>query len=250
MTKKTKTLILGDIHGRSVWKELVSSEKPNKVIFLGDYVTSRERIPESEQISNLIEILDFKEDASTGIEVILLRGNHDVQALDYWWATCAPVFSHTEYFTDNGEALKNRFLKLTQWVYLDGDILYSHAGVTKSWFNAHKHKFGSIEGINNVGPCESFSFQPGTDNPWDVYGDSKFQSCLWVRPGALVKDALFYTQVVGHTTMGQCGYQIIHNETGDTREVWFCDCLPHSYLVLEGNKFRVANRLTDQGTPQ
>ncbi|NBP57427.1 metallophosphoesterase, partial [bacterium] len=35
-----KTIFIGDIHGRSIWKEIVEQEKPDRVIFIGDYFDS------------------------------------------------------------------------------------------------------------------------------------------------------------------------------------------------------------------
>lgn len=69
-----KTLALGDIHGKTIWKDIIKKENPDKVIFLGDYVTTHEGISSEQQISNLEEILTYKEENSD--KVILLRGNH------------------------------------------------------------------------------------------------------------------------------------------------------------------------------
>lgn len=85
-----KVLILGDIHGRKVWKEIIEKENADKIIFLGDYVSTHDGISEEEQIENLEEILSFKEENPE--KVILLRGNHDVQHLGYYWARCSGHF--------------------------------------------------------------------------------------------------------------------------------------------------------------
>ena len=69
-----RTLVLGDIHGKTIWKDIIKKENPDKVIFLGDYVTTHEGISSEAQIANLEEILDYKEANSS--KVILLRGNH------------------------------------------------------------------------------------------------------------------------------------------------------------------------------
>ena len=79
-----KILVLGDIHGRTIWKDIIKKENPDKVIFLGDYVATHDNISSKEQIANLEEILAYKEANSS--KVILLRGNHDIQHLGYYWA--------------------------------------------------------------------------------------------------------------------------------------------------------------------
>ena len=79
-----KILVLGDIHGRTIWKDIFEKEDPDKVIFLGDYLHSRENISREDQIENLKLILDLKDAHSEN--VILCRGNHDLCCLGYYWA--------------------------------------------------------------------------------------------------------------------------------------------------------------------
>ena len=128
-----KILILGDIHGRTIWKDIIEKESPDKVIFLGDYVSTHDNISSETQIANLNDILDYKEANSS--KVILLRGNHDIQHLGYYWAECSgldpKVWQHM-----SESNFKERFLKLTQWVHIDDDLkvissftlIYARAG--------------------------------------------------------------------------------------------------------------------------
>ena len=37
-------LVIGDIHGRTIWKNIIEEENPDKIIFLGDYVSTHEDI--------------------------------------------------------------------------------------------------------------------------------------------------------------------------------------------------------------
>ena len=71
-----KILVLGDIHGRLIWKDIIEKENPDRVIFLGDYVSTHKDISSTQQINNLEEILAYKEDNPD--KVILLRGNHKI----------------------------------------------------------------------------------------------------------------------------------------------------------------------------
>lgn len=75
----SKILVLGDTHGRPFWKEIIEKENPDKIIFLGDYVSTHEGISAEQQLSNLEEILTYKENNPD--KVILLRGNHKIQIL-------------------------------------------------------------------------------------------------------------------------------------------------------------------------
>ena len=74
MSNKKRYLVIGDIHGRTIWKDIIEKENPDKIIFLGDYVSTHDNISSSQQINNLEEILAYKEDNPD--KVILLRGNH------------------------------------------------------------------------------------------------------------------------------------------------------------------------------
>ena len=71
-----KELVLGDIHGRTIWKDIIKKENPDKVIFLGDYVSTHEGISSKQQVANLEEILAYKKENPD--KVILLRGNHKI----------------------------------------------------------------------------------------------------------------------------------------------------------------------------
>lgn len=76
MSNKKRYLVIGDIHGRTIWKGIIEKENPDKVIFLGDYVSTHDNISSTQQINNLEEILAYKEDNPD--KVILLRGNHKI----------------------------------------------------------------------------------------------------------------------------------------------------------------------------
>ncbi len=69
-----KTIFIGDIHGRDVWKTIIDNETPNRVVFMGDYFDSFDISP-AEQQYNFKEIIEFKEKGEC--EVIMLVGNHD-----------------------------------------------------------------------------------------------------------------------------------------------------------------------------
>ena len=71
-----KILVLGDIHGRLIWKDIIEKENPDRVIFLGDYVSTHEDISSTQQINNLVDILTYKENNQD--KVVLLRGNHKI----------------------------------------------------------------------------------------------------------------------------------------------------------------------------
>ena len=107
-----KNLILGDIHGRLIWYDIIEKEQPDLTIFLGDYVSTHEDVPADQQLSNLEDILNYKEENLD--KVILLRGNHDCQMLGYYWAECSGWDPEV---AKGMISMKERFLRLTQWIY-------------------------------------------------------------------------------------------------------------------------------------
>lgn len=220
-----KILVLGDTHGRSVWYDIILKENDvDKIIFLGDYVsTNNPYITPEVQISELTKILTYKDINKD--KVILLRGNHDIQHLGYSWAECSgfiyDVFSYM-----SGSEVKERFLNLTQWIYVYNNIIFSHAGISKVWLE----NIGlEINSINNLIPSEIFGFWSTKMD--DYYGTSPTQPCTWIRPSTLEDNLVEgYIQVVGHTSTFKC------------REycsgLWLCDSLENnSYLVIEDGKF-------------
>ena len=230
----TKIVVLGDIHGRTVWKDIIDKEQPDQVIFLGDYVSTHDCISESDQVSNLLEILRFKD---LYPETILLRGNHDLQHLGYYWAECSGYFARVaELMVD----LKEEFLAKTQWIHIMGNTIFSHAGISTKWLETNRL---TLDGINSLEPSERFGFS--SSNPRDIYGTSPEQPSTWIRPTTLV-DVMIpgYDQVVGHTPVERC-YNV-KDSSDIPHNLWLCDALGNgSYLVIENNEF-YENKLNEQ----
>ena len=228
-----KILILGDIHGRTIWKDIIEKESPDRVIFLGDYVSTHDNISSTQQINNLEEILAYKEDNPD--KVILLRGNHCLQHLGYYWAECSGL--NREVFNYMSEEnFKKRFLSLTQWIYVDKElgIIFSHAGISSIWMN--NSNIDSVYDINKLEPSELFGFTP--DSPYDYYGNSITQPPTWIRPQALCKcNIRDWDQVVGHTPVIQ-DIANIKRITKKNKNIWLCDALGLSkYLLIENGTF-------------
>lgn len=225
-----KLVVIGDIHGRDCWKDIINKEVDfDKVIFLGDYVSTHDCITGQQQITNLEEILQLKEDNPD--KVILLRGNHDTQHLGYYWAECSGLFREVLSYM---QTIKKRFLEDTQWIYIEDRIVFSHAGISDDWMT--NSGFMNLNEVLNANPDERFGFIP--DNPWDNYGTSVTQSCVWIRPQALCKCNIpEYDQVVGHTPV----YQITDTYKASKRNkhIWLCDALPRQYLVIDNKEFVV-----------
>lgn len=251
-----KTLVFGDIHGRDCWKDIIKKEKPDKTVFLGDYVSTHDGIDPETQISNLKDILYYK--MSYTDDVILLRGNHDMQHLGYSWAACSGFDKTVEKCMLN---IKDIFLQSTQWVYTQDNIVFSHAGVSEVWMK--NVDLDDVNKINELEPSEKFGFWPCKSS--DYSGDSATQPPTWIRPWTLL-DCAFgdYTYVVGHTPLGsykmrqhiaclndkvisqyESSMQFISKNEQEkiiermktANRIWCCDALPYQYLIIEDGEF-------------
>lgn len=225
-----KTLILGDIHGRVIWDDIIASESPDRVIFLGDYVSTHENISPEQQLYNLDNILTYKEDSIK--EVILLRGNHDMQHLGYSWAQCSGYDENVcKYMIET----KNRFLNNSQWIYIDEELktVFSHAGISQIWMT--NSGISDIHEINNLTPSELFGFTPS--NIFDKFGYSETQPPTWIRPTTLSTcNIREWDQVVGHTPVKKITN--IKESTKNKQNIWLCDALQYNeYLIIENGKF-------------
>lgn len=222
-TPKKKIVVLGDIHGRTVWKDIIAKEQPDQVIFLGDYVSTHEDVSDEQQVENLKDILRYKDEHP---EAILLRGNHDMQHLGYESIEISGYFPGVAL---EMEQLKDEFLAKTQWIHVMGNTVFSHAGISQAWLEANGLK---LDIINSLGPSELFGFN--TSDPHDFSGNSPEQPPTWIRPMALIGEMIpDYDQVVGHTPVEHCFN--VKDVIADTPyNLWLCDALDQgAYLRIE-----------------
>ena len=192
-------IILGDIHGN--WKcaqDIYDKEHPDIVIILGDYCDSFiHKTPEIKAAYRKMRKLQKEHIKKYGNGTfITLLGNHD-------WHYMMSNQRYSGYTQQTWTAMHDTLMDdrqkgLLPTVYIDdiNKTIYSHAGLTKTWMS--EWRIPAVEFVNECNE-NGLSFQSMS---FDMYGDSKWQGPLWVRPGALVYD--FYgdgewKQIVGHT---------------------------------------------------
>ena len=236
-----KTLILGDIHGRSDWKLAIRQEQPDRVIFIGDYFDSFE-ISGVEQIDNFKEIIEYKE-SFNGTEVVLLIGNHDHHYFPEIGYTGTSGYqagvghSITQVIDENRHHL--------QMAYGFGDYLFTHAGVSPVFMDQVFGKDDWSEESVVVDLNELFRYKPRAFNfnGLESSGDSTTQTPIWIRPRALMqankahdkglkKD---YIQIVGHTQMKKL--DLTGSGKFNDGRYYFIDTMETSgeYLVIQNN---------------
>lgn len=234
-----KTLFLGDIHGRSVWKKIVEKENPDRVIFIGDYFDSFD-VPGVDQIHNFKEIVDFKK--ASDKEVVLLVGNHDLHYMHigetYSGFQPRLQFDISTVLSENLEQL--------QMAYSFDKFLCTHAGVSHVWMNNTFGMYGwdcenLVEKLNDM-----FKFKPRAFcfSGWDPYGDDVTQSPVWIRTQALlasnkrrVKENSIkktFVQIVGHTEISSIDMKAMNKSMGG--KYYMIDALHvGQYLTFDGN---------------
>ena len=214
-----KLIIIGDIHGKLFWKDIVNKHSDaSKFIILGDYFDSY-TISGEQQIENFKDIIAFKDSLKN--DCTLLIGNHDVHYLN-WWEEKYSGFQNGYQYTISH--LLHTHLDKLQMCHVEDNYCFTHAGITKTWAERHDINLSNLEqSINDRWRYKplSFMFQGK-----DIYGDDVTQSPIWVRPNSLKKDAIEgYIHVVGHTATKD----IVYDDN-----IILVDCLEKKkYLILE-----------------
>lgn len=198
-----KCLIIPDIHCRNFWRKAVknNADSVDRVIFLGDYLdpypNEIKENPETMEVNDsydsegalnmLNDIISLKNNDPD--KYIFLCGNH---TCSYIWPTFARgtrtdmnnYDKYRKFFLDN--------LNLFNMVWIEDDVIFSHAGITKEWAEEvwDKIEFPNDEIISIDEIAEMLR-----DTPLDYfdknyiglisnisyyrYGDSAHGSCEW-----------------------------------------------------------------------
>ena len=235
----SKTIVLGDTHGRSQWKLITHMEQPDRVIFMGDYFDSFD-ITAAEQIYNFYEIIKYKQES--GVEVIMLIGNHDYHYFQgignrgisgYQYGSAAAI----------SQAIEQNKHHL-QMAYQMGEYLFTHAGVSPVWMDqVFNDEYGwKIENVV-ADVNEMFKYKPLSFDfsGFEPTGDNTTQTPIWIRPRSLMSAnkkhekglKKHYIQVVGHTQMKQL--DLVGSDKFTGGRYYFVDTLDSSgeYLIVE-----------------
>ena len=236
-----KTVVIGDVHGRSLWKLIVNQENPDRVVFIGDYFDSFD-IKGEEQLNNFLDIIEYKK--SSGKEVIMLIGNHDHHYFpeigDSGTSGYQPMFSYqiSPVLDANREHL--------QMAYQMDEFLFSHAGVSSMFmdetFGPNGWKVETIVDDLN----EMFIYRPGvfSFNGLDPYGDNEYQTPIWIRPKSLMRAnrntlRTRFIQVVGHTQVKKLDLVGAEKTAGGRYYLIDCQETTGEYLVIQDKELSV-----------
>lgn len=239
-----KTLILGDTHGRSNWKDVLAAHPDAaRVVFMGDYLDSF-NISGVEQLYNFNEIIRFKEE--TDKEVIMLLGNHDHHYMDVGETYSGYKAAHKWDFND---ALKKNMHHL-QIAYLLDDVLFTHAGVSPIWMDDTFGYTGWTRETLVADLNELYKAKPTLFNfshlGWDPSGDSVEQGPMWIRPRSLMKSNTgdnglkkHFRQVVGHTQVKNIFDSFVASEKAMGSRYYLVDAMEEGgYVIYEDGELK------------
>lgn len=214
--------IIGDIHGRTNWKELVDEDCIN--VFVGDYFDPYTFIPFVELQHNFQEIIDLKKRLPD--KVIMLYGNHDYEYLP------GITEESSRYDSLNASKITNLLTENETMFYgvayaIEESYIVTHAGITKPWIRKYLPEAidylpsKMAEAINTLwlNNKSAFGFRENAE-PFDYYGESIDHSPIWVRPISLgycnIYKRTIVIQIVGHSH--------VQTITEDDNAI-FVDCL-------------------------
>lgn len=233
---------IGDIHGLTRWRQIINDNPESSFIFIGDFFDNYFKTTYREQIENFNDILAFKR--ANKDKVTILIGNHDYQYI--YEDTCSGYQPNGA--EKIGEAINAALREdLLQMCHVHQNILFSHAGVSKTWcYNNHIVVDSNIDkSINSRFQYAPLSFKFRMGDRHDLYGNETCQTPIWIRPEALRKDAVNgFIQVVGHTAQKSL---FILDDVRE-RDVILIDCLGESqqYLVITDDEFIVRSVANDK----
>ena len=209
-----KVLVVPDVHGSHEWESVkdIPTDSYDYIVFMGDYFDSWEN-QWPDQGNNFKSICTFVRDDKTHRKLLL--GNHDWSYLSKT-ENGSRVSGHQ---IDKIEEIRNLLTEnhdILDIAFECDDIVFSHAGFSRTWiqsvckvlWDAEKH--WSIDYLNDEWHKLSFNSHDETFNyafeellDWYGFfsssGNEITQGPLWIRPEALIKDAAYPVQVVGHT---------------------------------------------------
>jgi hypothetical protein len=240
-----KTVVIGDIHGRSLWKLIVNQEQDaDRIIFIGDYFDSFE-ISGVEQIQNFKEIIEYKE--KSGKEVIMLIGNHDHHYFPEVGYTGTSGYQSRIAPSINQVIDENR--QHLQISYSFDEFLFTHAGVSPTFMDGEFGEEGWVE--DNVVELlnDLFKYKPKSFdfNGTDPYGDNTYQTPLWIRPRSLMAVnkkhdkglKKKYIQIVGHTQVKKLDLVGSQKTAGGRYYLIDCQETTGEYLIINNGELSV-----------
>lgn len=233
----TKIAVIGDIHGTTKFLDCYENIQKNdpdvdKIIVLGDWFDPYDDIDLDTMIERYNEFVKiWKSDD----RIISILGNHDIAG----YIIVNDCTNRTIRFGKLSQKITDVIepnLSESYLTYKVGDYIFSHAGVSQDWLNDIS-RFSNCNYVNDIINCKKgwtpdelsdiCMFYPFD---WSGCGEHSRQSCVWIRPHALIYNAIEgYHQVVAHTRLEKISKVSLKNG----KDLWIVDDKQKpNYLIL------------------
>lgn len=225
--EREKIIVIGDVHGEDIWKEIVNKHPGEKLIFLGDYCDPyNKELSENDVIENLKKIILLKK--KNPENVTLLLGNHDIQYI------YDEAFHCSRYMYSASIRLSRVFkenIALFEKVHYFKKILFTHAGITKEWL------LTSFDNIQNIDVVQAINESQDTKALFACgiarWGPELYGGIFWADRREFENPLEGWIQVAGHSRVPEI--TVKHGENGGI--IVFCDSLWNgNYLIIEDNQ--------------
>jgi len=211
-----KIAVISDVHQTVFWRKLIDQkDEYDKIVFLGDEFDSWEN-DWPHQMINAENIISFKNNCPEKID--LCWSNH---AISYFLNERCSGYQSTR--AADIKKFYNNYQDLYNPVYIYGNWIFSHAGLSIKWMRYCR--IGELSEINYM-----FKKKPGLFR-WigpDSFGNNPNEGPLWIRPESLIKNKVpKFNQIAGHTENEE---PLIINRFNQL--FVFCDTCEHNFLTV------------------
>lgn len=249
MIDNIEIVVIPDIHGRTFWKKTIKDAFKKRFVFLGDYFDPyhNEGYTFKNTLDNFNDILAFKKENPDN--VILLLGNHDLGYFDKNICSCR------QYRGEEKETIQQLLMnniELFDLCYEENvngkRIIFSHAGITKSWCEKIIHKYDIKFNTKNDEPIPTYHIndifhKSIISNNIDknfcyLLSDLSFYrggydstgSIIWADIREYSSDEIYndVIQIVGHT-------QLIDKPVSINDKIFDLDVREAFYIDIDGN---------------
>ena len=232
-----KVATIGDIHGTTKFLECYKNIQEtdsdvDKIIVLGDWFDPYIDI----ELDTMIERYnEFVKIWKSDDRIISIIGNHDIAG----YIIPNDCTNRTIRFGKMKERITDVIepnLPESYLTYKIGDYIFSHAGVSQKWLDDIS-RFTECNYVDDIMNCKKgwtkdelsdiCTFYP---YDWSGCGEHASQSCVWIRPHALINNAIEgYHQVVAHTRLEKISKVSLKNG----KDLWIVDDdQKPNYLIL------------------
>lgn len=236
-----KVACIGDVHGTTkfidAYMDIVENHKDiEKIIVFGDWFDPYKDIDVDLMIERYNEAWDIM---SKDDRCVCLIGNHDISGYIIHDGGTNRTFRNPGKFNKIRDAVLSH-IDECYLVYNIGNYLFSHAGVSQTWFDEvftpNKQRLFNDLDLFQKGwePSVLDNIAGFSTRDYTGYGDNEYQGPTWIRPTTLI-NCMYgnYDQVVAHTRLEK----IVNVKDAFTeldKNLWIIDNSQGSeYLILD-----------------